>query len=76
MTLHRTFRLPCKGSALTLGRHPLIMGIINTTPDSFSDGGDNFIPKSAVETALRMVAEGADILVDDIVLVNSSQGFR
>jgi dihydropteroate synthase len=62
MTLHRTFRLPCKGSALTLGRHPLIMGIINTTPDSFSDGGDNFSVENAVETARRMVAEDVDIL--------------
>ena len=40
----------------------LVMGIINTTPDSFSDGGLNFNPNDAVSNALRMISEGADIL--------------
>lgn len=39
-----------------------IMGILNVTPDSFSDGGNFFAPEEAVEYALRMVEEGADII--------------
>jgi dihydropteroate synthase len=47
---------------LVLGKRPLVMGILNCTPDSFSDGGKFFDPKQAVEQALRMVTDGADIL--------------
>ena len=46
---------------LSLGR-PLVMGILNITPDSFSDGGQFFDPASALAQARRMIAEGADIL--------------
>ena len=46
---------------LELGR-PLVMGILNVTPDSFSDGGKFIDPKHAIAQARRMVAEGADIL--------------
>ena len=45
-----------------LGDHPLLMGILNTTPDSFSDGGKYATTDSAVDQGLRLVAEGADIL--------------
>jgi len=45
-----------------LGREPLIMGIVNVTPDSFSDGGNFLQTEAAVEHALRLVDEGADIL--------------
>jgi dihydropteroate synthase len=38
------------------------MGIINVTPDSFSDGGDLLDPKKALDAALRMIDEGADLL--------------
>ncbi len=41
---------------------PIIMGIINTTPDSFSDGGQFLEPDVAIEQAVRMVDEGVDIL--------------
>jgi dihydropteroate synthase len=41
---------------------PLIMGIVNVTPDSFSDGGKFFTSESAVEHALKLMEEGADIL--------------
>ena len=41
---------------------PLIMGILNVTPDSFSDGGDFFNSEAAVAHGLRMAAEGADII--------------
>ena len=46
---------------LALGR-PLIMGILNVTPDSFSDGGRYLDPSGALDHARRMIAEGADIL--------------
>ena len=39
-----------------------VMGIINATPDSFSDAGINFDPEKAVESALQMVDQGADII--------------
>ena len=42
--------------------HAAIMGIINVTPDSFSDGGENFATDAAVQHGLRLVAEGANIL--------------
>jgi len=44
------------------GHRTLIMGILNVTPDSFSDGGQFFDPEAAVAHAERMAAEGADIL--------------
>lgn len=44
------------------GSRTFIMGIINTTPDSFSDGVDNVDANTAIQTAKRMVEEGVDIL--------------
>jgi dihydropteroate synthase len=41
---------------------PLIMGIVNVTPDSFSDGGQFLDPKAAIEHGVRLAEEGADIL--------------
>jgi dihydropteroate synthase len=41
---------------------PLVMGILNVTPDSFSDGGRHTTPKAAIAAGRRMLAEGADIL--------------
>jgi dihydropteroate synthase len=46
---------------LALGR-PAVMGVLNVTPDSFSDGGRFFDPERAIDHARRLVAEGADIL--------------
>ncbi|MBX9777900.1 MAG: dihydropteroate synthase [Xanthobacteraceae bacterium] len=46
---------------LTLGR-PVVMGVLNVTPDSFSDGGHFFDPERAIAHARQLVAEGADIL--------------
>jgi dihydropteroate synthase len=48
--------------ALQLGKRTLIMGVVNVTPDSFSDGGVNFDRDRAVEYALKLLQEGADIL--------------
>lgn len=50
------------GQSLALTNRPLLMGIVNLTPDSFSDGGQNVEVNHAVEHALRLEAEGADIL--------------
>lgn len=47
---------------LIAGSVPAVMGILNVTPDSFSDGGKFFSPGSALEQAKRMIAEGAAIL--------------
>jgi dihydropteroate synthase len=47
---------------LELGKRTLIMGIVNVTPDSFSDGGHFLDPQKAIEHAERLLAEGADIL--------------
>ena len=45
-----------------LSEHGLIVGIVNATPDSFSDGGKFLDPESAVAHGLRLLAEGADLL--------------
>jgi dihydropteroate synthase len=58
MTLNKPDTL---ARVLSLGR-PAVMGILNVTPDSFSDGGQFFDPAVAVDHARRMAAEGADIL--------------
>jgi dihydropteroate synthase len=46
----------------SVGKRTLIMGILNATPDSFSDGGMFASPHEAVDRAMEMVAEGADII--------------
>src|SRR4051812_28039888 len=43
-------------------RRPLLMGIVNVTPDSFSDGGQFFDAAAAVDHGLQLVADGADLL--------------
>jgi len=50
------------GRTLALGERTLIMGIINVTPDSFSDGGQLLNPQRAVDAGVQMVADGADLL--------------
>ena len=54
-------RLDCAGRALILDR-PRVMGIVNVTPDSFSDGGAHFDAGAAIAHGLALAAEGADIL--------------
>jgi dihydropteroate synthase len=59
----RRFVVPLPGDrSLVLGERTLVMGIINVTPDSFSDGGTLLDPGRAIDAGLRMVDEGADIL--------------
>jgi dihydropteroate synthase len=48
--------------SLELGKRTLVMGIVNVTPDSFSDGGEHLSPDAAVAHALKLLDEGADII--------------
>ncbi len=50
-----------KGGAISLAR-PVILGIVNVTPDSFSDGGNFLSLSAAIEHAQRLVADGADLI--------------
>ena len=59
---------------LTIGRKPLVMGIVNVTPDSFSDGGQFAAADAAIEHALRLATEGADFF--DIGGESSRPGLR
>jgi len=57
------YRVPLPGGgSLELGARTLVMGILNITPDSFSDGGLRLDPARAVDDGLRMIDDGADIL--------------
>src|SRR6202047_3474117 len=48
--------------ALLSRPYPAVMGVLNVTPDSFSDGGQFIAPERALAQARRMIAEGADII--------------
>lgn len=52
----------CRNTEIEYGKNVLIMGIVNVTPDSFSDGGDHFSVEAAVNVALQMEKDGADII--------------
>jgi dihydropteroate synthase len=52
----------CGDYSLELGKRTLVMGIINITPDSFSDGGKFFDSKEAISNAQSLVSQGADII--------------
>src|SRR6266481_355893 len=62
MLKRRTFRLELPECTFTLGPRTLLMGVLNVTPDSFSDGGKFLDPQSAIEHALEMERAGADLL--------------
>jgi dihydropteroate synthase len=71
--------------ALTAARHPVIMGVLNVTPDSFSDGGRFLDPQTAIAHARAMIAEGADVIdvgaessrpYDDPVAVSAEEELR
>lgn len=47
---------------MVLGERTLVMGVINVTPDSFSDGGELFDPEQAIEAGVRMAEQGADLI--------------
>lgn len=54
--------IPLPSTVLDPASHTLVMGIINTTPDSFSDGGVHFATDVAVKSGLQMIRDGADIV--------------
>jgi dihydropteroate synthase len=59
----REFAIPfADGERLELGGTTRVMGILNLTPDSFSDGGTRSAPELAIEAAARMVEDGADLI--------------
>ena len=59
----RSFTVPLPDRApLELGARTLVMGVLNVTPDSFSDGGEALEPAAAIDRALALAGEGADIV--------------
>ncbi len=60
---HTGKRIFCaKDYRVDLAERPLVMGIVNVTPDSFSDGGATYTVVRAVEHALQLEKDGADII--------------
>jgi dihydropteroate synthase len=60
--MRAVFQWSLGNRTLELGKRTLIMGIVNVTPDSFSDGGLHFDPEKATAHALQLLDEGADIV--------------
>jgi len=61
--MRKEFAIELKGrDKLHLGARTIVVGVLNVTPDSFSDGGVNYEPARAIERALEMEAEGADVV--------------
>ena len=54
--------IKCGKYSLEIGKRTLVMGVVNVTPDSFSDGGQFFNAEKAIEHAKRLAKEGADII--------------
>ena len=63
MSCRKHYDIPIAGGrVLELGARPLVMGILNVTPDSFGDAAPTLDPIAAVDAALRMEADGADLI--------------
>jgi dihydropteroate synthase len=62
MLKRRKYRLHLHSGVLELGERTLVMGVLNVTPDSFSDGGKFLETQSAIEHALEMERAGADLV--------------
>jgi dihydropteroate synthase len=62
MMERKRFTIQVKGKNYLLGERTWIMGVLNVTPDSFSDGGHYLEKEQAVERGLEMAADGADII--------------
>jgi dihydropteroate synthase len=60
--MRTVFEWQIESRTLQLGKRTLIMGVVNVTPDSFSDGGTHFDRDRAVEYALKLLQDGADIV--------------
>ena len=62
MAPRQKFRIKLRSRTLILGERTLVMGVLNVTPDSFSDGGNFFSQEKAVRHALQMERDGADLI--------------
>src|SRR2546430_6228027 len=62
MMRRKAFRLKLPSRTLLLGERTLVMGVLNVTPDSFSDGGQFLDATRAIEHALAIESAGADVL--------------
>ena len=62
MTPQNRYDWSCRNRTLKLGGRTLVMGILNVTPDSFSDGNHYSDPHAAVDRALEMVEQGVDLI--------------
>jgi dihydropteroate synthase len=62
MIRRKLFRLKLSSDTLILGKRTLIMGVLNVTPDSFSDGSKFYNEEHAIEHAVRMELAGADLI--------------
>jgi dihydropteroate synthase len=60
--LGETYRFRTRGKTFELGQRTWLVGVVNVTPDSFFDGGLYFEPARAIDRALALAAEGADII--------------
>ncbi|MFO7615873.1 MAG: dihydropteroate synthase, partial [Bacteroidales bacterium] len=62
MPVRKAYRIAWGRHVLDLGRRTCIMGVLNVTPDSFSDGGRYLDPAAAVAQGVRLAKDGADII--------------
>jgi len=62
MTMRPVFDWKLSSRSIQLGKRTLVMGVLNVTPDSFSDGGLHFDRDQAVEYGLQLLKDGADIV--------------
>jgi len=60
MTPRPVFQIEVGGRTVALGTHTLIMGVLNVTPDSFSDGGHFIEPRRAIQHGVELARQGAD----------------
>ncbi len=62
MSIATVQEIRCREKVIPLGTRVLIMGILNVTPDSFSDGGQFLDPAMAIDQAQKMITDGADMI--------------
>jgi len=62
LSMNTRFHLSLGDRTLEVGKRTLLMGVVNVTPDSFSDGGECYEPEKAAERCFQLVEEGADII--------------
>ena len=65
MEERRKMLLKCRDKSIELGKRTLIMGILNVTPDSFSDGGKYTNIETAVKQAQKLIKDGADTSIQE-----------